>query len=81
MELKMWWWEERDETRRRTEGWKEWSKTEGWRGSLWKEEKKRMEERIAKHKPRSVLTKEKKYTSLHVREAVGKNRKKITTGE
>ena len=38
-----------------------------------------MEERIAKHKPRSVLTKEKKYTSLHVREAVGKNRKKIKT--
>ena len=45
------------------------------RWSLWKEEKKRMEERIAKHKPRSVRTKEKKYTSLHLREAVGKNRK------
>lgn len=38
-----------------------------------------MEERIANHKRRSVLTKEKKYTSLHVREAVGKNRKKIKT--
>ena len=33
MELKMWWWEEREETRRGTEGWKEWSKTEGWRGN------------------------------------------------
>lgn len=32
-------------------------------------------------KPRSVLTKEKKYTSLHLRQAVGKNRKKIKTGE
>lgn len=40
-----------------------------------------MEERIANHKPRSVLTNEKKYTSLHLREAVGKNRKKIKTGE
>lgn len=40
-----------------------------------------MEERIANHKPRSVLTKEKKYTSLHLREAGGKNRKKNKTGE
>lgn len=40
-----------------------------------------MEERIANHKPRSILTKEKKYTILHLREAVGKNRKKIKTGE
>ena len=43
--------------------------------------KKTMEERIANQKPRSILTKEKKYTSLHLREVVGKNRKKIKTGE
>ena len=43
--------------------------------------KTRMEERIANQKPRSVLTKEKKYTSLHLREAVGKNRLKNKTGE
>lgn len=40
-----------------------------------------MEERIANHKPRSVLTKEKKCTSLNLREAGGKNRKKNKTGQ
>ena len=51
------------------------------KGKVSESKKKKIEERIANHKPRSVLTKEKKYTSLHLREAVGKNRLKNKTGE